>query len=119
MKEEGRKTVFKRWRAWKLKRRDLLTPRIRHWHALSGTLSGTPSLGRASKRHPEIEIASFDADSSRSYATIILLELIIRLFRPPNPESTILLGLSKRSPSTVLILIVGKTGQKSTSKRTK
>lgn len=36
-----------------------------------------PACGRTSKRRPEIEIASFDVDSSRSYATI---NCRIRLF---------------------------------------
>jgi hypothetical protein len=29
----------------KLKRRDLLTPQLRHWYAFNGTLSGTPDVG--------------------------------------------------------------------------
>ena len=29
----------------KRKRRDLLTPQLRHWYAFNGTLSGTPDLG--------------------------------------------------------------------------
>ena len=96
-KEDGDITREKHG-ARKVKRRDLLTPHPRHWHALTGTLSGTPSLGRASKRRPVIEIASFRMDSSRSYATIILLEFIVRLFQPPNAESlTVLLGLHRSS----------------------
>ena len=113
MRQESRKTAFERRHAWKVKRRDLLTPHIRHWHALHGTLSGTPSLGRASKRRPWNEIASFDVDSSRSYATVMLLESIIRLFQPPNHEPTVLLGLSTISRSNLITLIMGHTEHKS------
>ena len=58
------------------------------------------------------EIASFVVDSSRSYATIILLESIIRLFQPPNHESTVLLSLSKMSHSSVAGGIIGNTHPK-------
>lgn len=63
------------------------------------------------------EIASFDTDSSRSYATVILLEFIVRLFQPPNHESTILLGLSQTSHSKVVTSIIGNPSHKSRSKR--
>ena len=49
------------------------------------------------QRCPLDEIASFVVDSSRSYATIILLDSIIRLFVSPNYESTVLLDLSNQN----------------------
>lgn len=51
----------------------LLTPRHWHWYAITGTLSMHPLSGRTSSAVLCLEITSFVADSSRSYADLFKL----------------------------------------------
>ena len=56
----------------KRKRRDLLTPQLRHWYAFNGTFSGTPVRG-VPRLCPLSEITSFELDSSRSRKSVVKL----------------------------------------------
>jgi len=70
------------------KRRDLLTPQLRHWYAFNGTLSGTPDWA-CLESCPLSEITSFELDSSRSRKSVFkLLKSHTSFSRHPRIEGT-------------------------------
>ena len=59
--------------------RDLLTPRNRHWYAFKERFQTRP-MGRVFCAILDFKITSFVADSSRSYAKLLCLFLVVILF---------------------------------------
>jgi hypothetical protein len=68
------------------KRRDLLTPQLRHWYAFNGTLSGTPVRG-VPRLCPLSEITSFELDSSRSRKSVVKLSQSHTFFSGHSDET--------------------------------
>ena len=62
---------FTAWSTVAEKRRDLLTPRNRHWYAFMERFQTRP-FGRVFCAIHDFKITSFVADSSRSYANLVV-----------------------------------------------
>ena len=69
-------------RTAEIKRRDLLTPRNRHWYAFKERFQTRP-MGRVFCAILEFKITSFVADSSRSYAKLCFV--VITAFYLSDP----------------------------------